>query len=1014
MKNLYLLALALIVIPHAFSQTQLFGGNTGNGNFENGTSDWVFVNGSQVNKWVVGGNASPGFSGTSCVYISSGSNAHQYSTTAPSYSYFYKDVAIPAGAKSGWLIFDYISNGEVVSSGFGNEAKDAFRIWARNPASAVTAGQELENVIFDPSIGYYNQSVWKKRQVRQLAVSNFAGATMRIVFQWLNDGANGNQPPAAIDNIEFYTSCQDFMAPYSDESTGTTARIIWSTIAGATGYQLRFKKVDDPNTVPSYTNPVTIVGGNTFNYTINGLTPSTNYIAEVRPVGVACAEYASPAFFATQEAPANDECAGAMLLPVWSSTQPGTVATFQGSTASTGLPASCPSAANNDVWFKFVAQSTQQYIQTNDPDYQESFYSATDINLFSGSCGSLQQVPLPCATQSNSIYQGGLVSRLHATGLTVGATYYIRVNTNNNNGYANFSISVYNPMTAPDCPVLLQPVLDSVLNYGLPYAFKWTKAIGADAYRVRIFEQSGAYTEMHVRDTVVAFTPSAGINYTWLATPYNVLDQTNGCTAATFSTCPAVANPVSISAPNGTDRCTNDWVKIVASVSGNLQWFLNNTLIPGATGDSIWAMQAGNYHVRIRNGNCYSDASNSIIINNLATPVKPSLSAGGPVSFCEGGSVTLTSSLNLNNQWFNAGAIIGSNGINYSATVSGAYYVRVTNSATGCSNYSDTINVTVNALPSKPLITAANTSFCPGDSSKLRSSATIGNQWYKDGNAIGGATDTVLYVKLAGSYTVKTTVNGCASPISDAVAIQETTIPATVTVTLTGNNTFCDGDSARLSTTLTGTHTWYLNGTPVSGVTSNIYYAKQSGNYTARVSVSGCSSPLSNAIAITVNPLPAKPTITANGYTLGTASGQTGYQWYLNNTAINGATAAQHTVLQAGNYKVEITDTKGCKNMSDNFNAVITGTNDVQLQGYRISLYPNPATEYVIVNVAPNNSIGKTFTATVTDLFGKQLLIQRLKDGINKIHLTSLAQGNYLLTLRNGNSVKTIKVMKMK
>jgi hypothetical protein len=67
----------------------------------------------------------------------------------------------------------------------------------------------------------------------------------------------------------------------------------------------------------------------------------------------------------------------------------------------------------------------------------------------------------------------------------------------------------------------------------------------------------------------------------------------------------------------------------------------------------------------------------------------------------------------------------------------------------------------VKAIPVKPVITRnAN-----GD---LVSSATTGNQWYKDGVLISGATVQTYKPTTAGNYTVVVTQNGCASPTSDA------------------------------------------------------------------------------------------------------------------------------------------------------------------------------------------------------------------------------------------------------
>jgi hypothetical protein len=76
----------------------------------------------------------------------------------------------------------------------------------------------------------------------------------------------------------------------------------------------------------------------------------------------------------------------------------------------------------------------------------------------------------------------------------------------------------------------------------------------------------------------------------------------------------------------------------------------------------------------------------------------------------------------------------------------------------GCVISSDTIQITKSSIPASPVIIRDT-------SNSLVSNASIGNLWYKDGTAI---TDTTQKIKpsAAGSYTVKTTQNGCVSALS--------------------------------------------------------------------------------------------------------------------------------------------------------------------------------------------------------------------------------------------------------
>ena len=76
----------------------------------------------------------------------------------------------------------------------------------------------------------------------------------------------------------------------------------------------------------------------------------------------------------------------------------------------------------------------------------------------------------------------------------------------------------------------------------------------------------------------------------------------------------------------------------------------------------------------------------------------------------------------------------------------------------GCVISSDTIQITKSTIPPSPVIIRDT-------SNSLLSNASIGNTWYKDGTAIS---DTAQKIKpsAVGSYTVKTTQNGCASALS--------------------------------------------------------------------------------------------------------------------------------------------------------------------------------------------------------------------------------------------------------
>jgi len=76
--------------------------------------------------------------------------------------------------------------------------------------------------------------------------------------------------------------------------------------------------------------------------------------------------------------------------------------------------------------------------------------------------------------------------------------------------------------------------------------------------------------------------------------------------------------------------------------------------------------------------------------------------------------------------------------------------------------------ITVNPTPATPVITQH------GDT--LTSNATAGNQWYLDGTIIPGATGQKHIAVYKGTYTVKVTLNGCSSALSNGILVQPVSI----------------------------------------------------------------------------------------------------------------------------------------------------------------------------------------------------------------------------------------------
>lgn len=160
-------------------------------------------------------------------------------------------------------------------------------------------------------------------------------------------------------------------------------------------------------------------------------------------------------------------------------------------------------------------------------------------------------------------------------------------------------------------------------------------------------------------------------------------------------------------------------------------------------------------------------------------------------------------------------------------------------------------------------------------------------------------------------------------------------------------------------------------------------------------------------------PCPAKPIITSSGTSLSTTAGFASYEWYRDSVIIPGATTNQYNATQNGVYKVVVGDINGCKNTSDNYTYVATGINEVVLQGYTIQLYPNPVINELIIQVEQIPGGNSNISMVITDVTSKRIRSQSLQQGANTVYIKNLAPGIYMVMLKKGGSVKTIKILKV-
>jgi hypothetical protein len=154
---------------------------------------------------------------------------------------------------------------------------------------------------------------------------------------------------------------------------------------------------------------------------------------------------------------------------------------------------------------------------------------------------------------------------------------------------------------------------------------------------------------------------------------------------------------IDISAGGPTTFCQGGSVVLTATHSGeSIQWKKNEVYISGATSSTYTATTSGMYSA-VTTSACGAATSAGINVVANKNPTA-TITAGGPTTFCSGGSVVLTANAGggLSYQWYKGAATIaGATNINYTATTTGNYKCRVTKTATGCFKNSNTISVSV-------------------------------------------------------------------------------------------------------------------------------------------------------------------------------------------------------------------------------------------------------------------------------------------------------------------------------
>ena len=269
--------------------------------------------------------------------------------------------------------------------------------------------------------------------------------------------------------------------------------------------------------------------------------------------------------------------------------------------------------------------------------------------------------------------------------------------------------------------------------------------------------------------------------------------DTHGCTQV--DTLHLTVNPlpeVTITSTSATDTVCGGGVVLMANGDPDYEYHWNT----GATSSWISVDTSNTYSVTVTDPttHCSNSASKEIIVNQ---PYNLTIDS----TICQGEFVNFF------------GETKDSTGV----------YTRTTTAANGCDS---TVTLVLTVKPLPVFVITGDLEICEGDTTTLTVHGEDTYQWST------GSMETSISVSQFGTYMVTATKDNCTA--SDSVTVNVYPLP---TVSISGDNSFCQGASTTLVASGASTYTW-SNG--ASGDSTTVSYP---GFYTVTgTNTNGCSS----------------------------------------------------------------------------------------------------------------------------------------------------------------------------
>lgn len=347
-----------------------------------------------------------------------------------------------------------------------------------------------------------------------------------------------------------------------------------------------------------------------------------------------------------------------------------------------------------------------------------------------------------------------------------------------------------------------------------------------------------------------------------------------------------------------------------------------------------------------------------------------------------------------------------------SALCAGTYDVTITD-ANSCTT---TATVTV-TQPATLMVSATSSNGCGTDCDKTGiATPTGGTTPYTYAWTPGGQTTQNAIGLCAGTFNVLVTdVNGCTA--NGVVSIVNPPV-LTATATCTPVNCFGgnNGTSVAIASGGTPGYSYSWNSTPIqttataTGLIAGTYICTNTDANGCTTTTSCTVTEPASALSVATSSTSAPCATCATGSTTANPTG--GASPYSYSWAPGSCTTITCTSLVPGTYTVTVTDANGCTITQTAIVANTVGVEERSDAG-TITLFPNPASDYITVQMDINTTSKTEFS--ICNILGEKIYMENLdvsKNNTSNINIVKYPKGIYFITVTNANGFSVRRFIK--